>query len=186
MGTDRDEYGAGPCPCGNGMIQVDRCSPDHGWGGGSWFEAKLDCPTCQIAYTIYDEYHGNMPKLVLRADIDKREKATVAWHAKRNQIETAPEFQSAKAKIEKLVDAQPSMAAKHRMLSAAGLADRSLPGFRKHPAYRVDATRVAKAAHALGFGDAMLDKFTVELEAIWKESRFDPPAVETGIAGLEK
>jgi hypothetical protein len=32
----------------------------------------------------------------------------------------------------------------------------------------------------------MLDKLTVELEAIWKESRFDPPAVETGIGGLEK
>ena len=186
MGTDRDEYGAGSCPCGNGLIQVDRCSPDHGWGGGSWFEAKLDCLACQTTYAIYDEYRGKMPKLVLLADIDKREKATAAWHAKRNQIEAAPEFKSAKAKIEKLVDAQPSMAAKHRMLSAAGLADRSLPGFRKYPACTVDATRVSRAAHALGFGDATLDKLNVELEAIWKETRFDPPAVQTGIGGLEK
>jgi hypothetical protein len=185
LGTERDEYGSGPCPCGSGTIEVDVCSPDHAWGGGRWFEARLNCHGCRGTYSIYDEFRGEMPKLVLRADIEKREKATAAWHAKRREIEATPQFQFAKAKIDQLVSKQPSMAAKYRVLQTAGLADRSLASFRKHPAYVVDATRVAHASRSLGFADANLDKMTEELEKIWHESRFDPPAIQTGVAGLE-
>jgi hypothetical protein len=185
LGTDRDEYGKGACPCGKGTISVDHCSPDYPWGGGSWYEASLSCVNCQKAYAILDD-SGDKPKLVRKVDVAKREQATAAWHAERKSIEATPEFKAAKARIDYVVSMQRSMAAKHRVLRTAGLAHKSIGAFRKNPTYRVSATEVAEAARALGFPDASLDAMTEHLDALWEKTRFDPPAVRTGIPGLQQ
>jgi hypothetical protein len=107
MGTDRDEIGAGACPCGKGTITVDSCSPDHPWGGGHWYEARLHCAGCSKTHAIFDN-HGGKPTLVLRSDVAKKEAAAAAWHAKIKAIEATSEYKSAKALVEKMVSQQPS------------------------------------------------------------------------------
>jgi hypothetical protein len=109
-----------------------------------------------------------------------------AWHAKRTEIEATHEYNDAKSKIDQAVSLQKSMAAKHRVLVSAGLSDRSLPSFRKHPTYVISASRVAEACKRLGFPSQALDDMTAELEVHWQQGRFDPPAIATGIKGLEK
>jgi hypothetical protein len=185
MGTDRDEIGASACPCGKGTITVDSCSPDHPWGGGHWYEARLHCAGCSKTHAIFDN-HGGKPALVLRSDVAKKEAAAAAWHAKIKAIEATSEYKSAKALVEKMVSQQPSMAAKHRVLRAAGLNDSSIASFRKNPQYRFSGVSAARAMTALGSPNSALDAHAVELDGLWQAAQVDPPAIVTGIDGLAK
>jgi hypothetical protein len=182
MGTDRDEIGSGACPCGKGTITVDSCSP-HPWGGGHWYEARLRCADCSKTHAIFDNHDGK-PSLVLRSDVAKKEAATAAWHTKRKAIEASSEYNSTKALVEKLISQQPSMAAKHRVLSAAGLNDSSIATFRKNPQIRFSAGSAARAMTALGSPNP--DAHTAQLDVLWRAAQVDPPAIATGINGLEK
>ncbi len=183
MGTDRDEIGVGACPCGKSTITVDRCSPDHPWGGGHWYEARLHCAGCSKTHAIFDN-HGGKPALVLRSDVTKKKAAEATWHAKINAIEATSEYISAKALVDRMISQQPSMAAKHRVLRAAGLNDSSIASFRKNPQYRFSGISAARAMTAPGSPNPTLDAHSVELDALWQAAQVDPAMIVTGIDGL--
>lgn len=52
--TDRVTCYNKPCPCGEGVIIITECSPDHPYVRDSqtWYESKFNCETCKTEYKI--------------------------------------------------------------------------------------------------------------------------------------
>jgi hypothetical protein len=185
--SDCTEIGSGPCPCGKGLITVERCTPDHAWGGGFWYESHLACNVCRNDYAMLNP-HGDKPhRLVRRSDVDRRAAATKAWHGKLRAVESTPEFNVAKAKLDSVLAQQKSVAAKYRILHHAGLADMTEGTFRRRGGqYYLTASNAARAMAAIGMPVPALEAHTEEIRRLSEAMWFDPPAVATGINGLEK
>lgn len=56
MGTDRTEYIREPCPCGNGELYVDFCTPDHPWAppDAHHWEVGIKCKDCRDTYEFIE------------------------------------------------------------------------------------------------------------------------------------
>ena len=98
MGTDRDEIENGPCPCGKGLIRIDYCSPDHPWGGNSWYEADIDCAACVKTFAIVRNEQQQL-KLVRKSDLEKKDELVELWREKRHEIEASGEFSSLRSAV---------------------------------------------------------------------------------------
>jgi hypothetical protein len=185
--SDCTEIGSGPCPCGKGLITVERCTPDHAWGGGFWYESHLACGVCRNDYVLFDPHDDKPHRLVRRSDVDRKDAATKAWHDKLKAVEATPEFKAAKAKLEAVLQQQKSVAARYRILHRAGLADMTEGNFRKRGGrYYFTASNSARAMAAIGMPAPALEAHAEEIRRLSNAMRFDPPGVATGINGLEK
>lgn len=131
MGTDRHQMFSGPCPCGKGTLQVDRCEKDHPWAdpGQYWYEGSVHCDTCGPKYELRKV--GRRFGLFDRG-IDERNEARSreAWE-RRNQVLAGGKAQEYFKKFADLLDEQPSHAAKHRLLDGAGFYVPNIAKFRK-------------------------------------------------------
>jgi hypothetical protein len=181
------EIGSGPCPCSAGRITVERCIPDHPWSSGFWYESRLVCGICETQYVLLN-LHGDMPhRLVLRSDVEKKEAATMAWYRKLRAVEVTLEFIAARATLDAVLAQQKSTAAKYRILRQAGLIDVTEGTFRRRSSqYRFTASNAARAMAAIGMPVPALESHAGEIAVLAKAMEFDPPAVATGISGLEK
>ncbi|OKO87564.1 hypothetical protein AC629_13530 [Bradyrhizobium sp. NAS80.1] len=184
MGTDRDEIEAGPCLCGNGLIRVDRCSPDHPWGGGYWNEARIDCAECSQSYAVaYNE--KNEPRLVKQSDVEAQKALEKKWHDKIREIEASAEFQNLKSILDKAVSACKTKKDQHRLLTSAGITSGSYQTYLKNPHYRFTGLDALKAAATLSVKSPNLEKMAAELETARAAMRVDIPTVKTGMKNLE-
>jgi hypothetical protein len=185
--SDCTEIGSGPCPCGKGLITVERCTPDHAWGGGFWYESHLACEGCQKDYVLFDPHNNKPHRLVRRSDMDRKDAAIKAWHNKLRAIEATRDFQAAKCRLEQVLQQQKSAAARCRILHHAGLADMTEGHFRRTGGrYYFTASNAARAMASIGMPVPALDAHTEEIRRLSDAMDFDPPAVATGINGLEK
>jgi hypothetical protein len=136
---------------------------------------------------LFNPDAGQLHRLVKRSDIEKKNAATTEWHEKLQAVEATREFQAAKAKLDGLLQQQKSAAARYRMLHKAGLVDVTEATFRKRGGkYHFTASNAASAMAALGMPVPALEGHTEEIRRLAAAMRFDPPAVETRIGGLEK
>jgi hypothetical protein len=183
MGTDRDLWGAGPCPCGNGKITVMRCSPDHPWGGRAWFENSIECAECARNYTFAEsgKMQDDRSRLVRRQDVEEREDHRKEWRAKNAEILAMASAQQILAQAQSALDQERSVAAKHRLLSRHGLADGSVSTFRK---------RFSGSAHYLRGLSAWRLPRLMQLagrespEVVAALSEAEKINIKTGISGL--
>ncbi len=192
MGTDRDLWGTGPCPCGKGRITVVRCSPDHPWGGNAWFENSIECTDCARTYTFAESEKilDNRSRLVRREDVEEREDHLRQWRAKNADILAMPAAQQILAQAQSALDQQRSVAAKYRLLSTYGLADALESTFRKRFRSSTEFIRGLGAGHLprlmkmVGNKQPEIIAALSEAEKIWQRAQIRIPTVKTGIQGL--
>lgn len=122
MGTDRIEEYKGPCPCGAGELQIDYCTPDHGWPTATpfWYEGRIHCPRCNALYVI--QQRGGEFVLVERTKLDTQRHEEEKIRREISAVMVSGEVQAALDRIEDELGSQPSKAAVYRLLSGAGLA----------------------------------------------------------------
>jgi hypothetical protein len=96
MATDDcSEVGRGPCPCGKGMITVEKCIPDHPWAKESQarYTPALVCNRCEPKYAFFRaSVLTNKPRLVLCSDLERHNEAKQNWHRKLREIEASAVF----------------------------------------------------------------------------------------------
>ena len=181
MGTDRDEVGSGKCPCGKGLITVEKCSPDHGWGGSSWIEGHLSCAQCSQKYQIIEDSH--LPRLVLKSDVAARKAGEKKWGDALRAVQSSTDFTAVESLIDERLRAEPSKAAQHRLLLHHRMVVMPIARYRRE-GFRLDIHRVPNALKMLQIerpgllaAIAALDDVSAAIPKI--------PSVKPGIAGMQ-
>lgn len=182
MGTDRDEIARGPCPCGKGIIVVDRCSPDHPWGGNAWHEAGLQCTDCVKEFQVVSNHEG--PRLVRITDLQNQQALGEKVREKVVEIEQSAEFKHLKSIVESGLSTCRSLAAQHRFLEGAGLTTQSYQSYRRSPHYYLTPHNASRIANALQVSSPNLERMTTDLERRRDAANADVPSVDTGIRYL--
>jgi hypothetical protein len=120
MSTDVSERGRGRCPCGTGEIVVYLETPDHGWASGQWqrWWGEIKSSTCDEEFVVRTK--GGV-RLVRRSDLDERERRIEEWRRECNLVIETAAVQNLFMKLVNGLNAQPSIAAVWRCLSAWGL-----------------------------------------------------------------
>jgi len=185
---DCSEAGRGPCPCGQGEIVVERCTPDHAWVKAHQvsYNSHLDCSACGSRYTFFSKYGNEPERLVLRTDVERRESYSQAASAKRQEVASSSEFKTLEKDVTNWLAQGKSAAARHRMLVSAGLSGgMPLQRFRKS-GFTFDERHVLPALDALKVDLPTLKALALEANRLWGLAFQDPPAIKTGIPGLEQ
>lgn len=185
--NDCSEIGRGPCPCGEGLITVEWCIPDHPWAKESqaWYRSKLVCENCEEEYGFFGRSHGKPDRLVLISYLEEIRRARDQWYQKLKEIESSPAFRALAVALDERLARERSAAARYRLLRDSGLAyGMSLPRYRRH-GYTLEPDGIASALQLLGIQSSELLAKQAEVERLWKQSQIVPPGIETGINGLE-
>lgn len=192
MGTDRSQAYHGLCPCGSGEIEIDFCTPDHPWPTKSnWFEPRMSCQACAAKYQ-FEEQNGQYG-LVERREIKGREKRYEAYKSARAELLASPEASEIISRFVQLLDAQPSMAAAHRLLASKKLVYDSYGTFIKRwrgaeswvkDHIGLQAESLLKFAELSGIENELISKAVSELKKLWLE--YERPLPFHGGAILDK
>lgn len=183
MGTDRIEAYRGPCICGTGEVVINYCTPDHPWPTQSkWFETSVTCDSCSTEYDLVEQ--NNQFVFVSKSDV-KRQKGLWAEYSRRSDdLMKSVETRRLLEDLEGLLDAQPSMAACHRLLRAHNLVYESYGTFRKRwnrgaewVRRNVRASNLDKVLDLLGKMDPTISRELSELEALWNQYKAPLPVV---------
>lgn len=183
------EIGKGPCPCGKGVITVEKCVPDHPWAKESQasYTPALVCKTCEPTYAFFGhDFLSGKKRLVRRDELERHREAEKNWHRKLRQIEASSEFKELARRLEARLALDKSAAARYRTLSAAGLARTMSIGQYRKRGYKLSALDVSEAMEFLEFNAPELAKLATEANQFAVERHRDVPAIKTGISGLEK
>ncbi|HEC92374.1 MAG TPA: hypothetical protein ENI51_05180 [Candidatus Atribacteria bacterium] len=130
MGTDRLEIYQGQCPCGKGKVKITFCTPDHPWPTQSkWFETSILCKDCSRRYSLLEQ--ENHFVFVEKEEQRRREEYWREYSRKSDALLSSPDVVALLQELERLLDAQRSMAACHRLLHAYQLDYYSIGTFRK-------------------------------------------------------
>ena len=174
-----------PCPCGAGFIHVDLCTPDHGWGGGHWYEGSIDCGLCEREYALDQRYPTDVPRLVTAVDMKRRENYLAEWHEKSRALKSDPQTQQILSRFATRIDQEKSVAAKYRFLRATGLVNGTEGTFRRHFAgatnfaNQLSASALTNVLRAINEENSDLTARVDELEKLWKNAHVELPIVAT-------
>ncbi|MGQ5288508.1 hypothetical protein ACULN0_04000 [Pectobacterium actinidiae] len=127
--------------------------PDHSWVRESQihYTGRLDCPVCSETYVVQNDYSAP-PSLVRREDVKKYEAAAARRQAVEREIATSEEAQRLIPRIVSAIDAQKSIAARHRALQHYRLSNESLGTYRRRPYGGGDAVRKASGKRLAEIG----------------------------------
>ena len=186
-GYDCDEIGRSSCPCGEGEIVVEHCTPDHMWARASQsiFRNSLICTKCELTYVFFSRDPGSKARLVLKEDDERIGDAQSAWHKTLLDIQNSEIFQELTASLAHVLSEQPSAAAAHRLLRRARLTNDSLYQYRKH-GYRLSPLYANAAAKLLVVDDDELAALVYQEREYAERMSETPEAIVTGNNGLEK
>ncbi|NWH05629.1 hypothetical protein [Desulfobacter latus] len=129
MGTDRELEYEGPCECGEGKYIIKFCEPDHGWSNNFWYEYTIQCKRCAEKYEL--DQRGNKFYLVEKKELERKQKQLEKCQKKSHELMTTEKVKKILEKFITHLDALPSMAAIHRLLSYEKLECCSVATFRK-------------------------------------------------------
>jgi hypothetical protein len=191
VGTDREVEAKGPCPCGLGEIVVYRCTGDHPFAsGGHWWEDKITCPLCAKEYALGYDDPGKAPALVLRSEIIARENRLQAWHEQTEALMASPEVKELIGRFVQSLEAEPSTAAKYRLLRKHNLVNSSQATFtRKFAgcviyAATLSPSDLSNVMSVLGHSDSILISRVQAIDATWSAVKAPLNPIKTGISGL--
>ena len=180
-----------PCPCGNGTVVVLDCMPDHPWARASqrFLKSSLDCNECAKVYLIEDRSRFDLGPVVIveRASVKAREQLLTKWHETGKEILASPKGKGLIQKFIDLLDAQPSMAAMYRILSANQFYVSSIAKFRKSVQgpggvadfvkRHHDASDFPRMIAALEMSDLELEKAVQDLDELWNAASAPLPII---------
>lgn len=180
-----------PCPCGKGTVEVLNCIPDHPWARASqrFLKSKLDCDECTKIYVIDDRSGFDLGPVVIveRASVEAREKLLTKWHKTRKEIWASPKAEALIQNFIDLLNAQPSMVAMYRILTAHEFYLSSLPNFRQSVQgpggianvvrSNFDASGLPQMMAALETSDSELEKLVEGLNDIWDAAHAPLPII---------
>jgi hypothetical protein len=181
------EIGRGPCPCGNGIVTVEKCIPDHPWAKESQasYTPALVCSACERKYAFSGPHIlSGRRSLVLRKDLEGYQDARSHWHATLRKIEATEDFKKIANALNDRLDIEKSGAARHRILVSAGLTHDSIGQFRRH-GFHLSSLNIREAMKLLAYQSAELERLADEADVYAERMQRDMPPVKTGIAGLE-
>jgi hypothetical protein len=174
MGIDHDIMAEGPCPCGQGAIEVERQTPDHSWPSGQWvkWSADLKCALCRERYAFVGL------TLVHKADAEAHFERLSRLRQAEEALTKLPIVPELRRAIAHALDAMPSKAARHRWLNERGLASETYATFSKHwrggtewALYGVRSRNLVEVASALGIDPAPVNEHLALIaglrEATW-------------------
>lgn len=132
------------CPCGKSTITITASSPDHPWARASQtnYSTTIDCSECSQNWVVYQESFNNQPAIVLRKELEIRNAARAKYQAASDAIKQSEQATRLLPKIVSSINDETSMAARHRKLTAFGLARESYGTYRKHPYGGEEAIRL--------------------------------------------
>ncbi|MBN2230875.1 MAG: hypothetical protein JW779_14905 [Candidatus Thorarchaeota archaeon] len=132
MGTDRIREYDCKCKCGKGTVEIDYCTPDHGWPTATpfWYEARLKCANCSVKYEIHQQDDDFV--YVSKQDIADRKVLQAKVDAKNVTLLNSPRVQAMRSRLIQFLDSRPSKAAIHRTLQSIQLSSCTIQTFRKH------------------------------------------------------
>jgi hypothetical protein len=120
MGTDRTTLYSKPCPCGQGQVTVDHCSPDHSWPTGSeWYEKQLRCDACKEEYVLkeYRRHFFLESRQKHEADENMREQIQAA----EREFMATSEIKRMLVEFQSMLDGVKSNASRWRILRQYGM-----------------------------------------------------------------
>ena len=130
MGTDRFNEFSGACPCGNGTLEIMSCSDDQVWSSTPpWYETSIQCPTCSQTFSIQRRDKNFF--LIQNEYLEKTKALSNEARSLRVALMKTTNVVALLGSLIVLLEKQPSMAATHRLLCAAGLEQPSIATFRK-------------------------------------------------------
>lgn len=144
MGTDRTEIYSSSCPCGNGEMVINSCTPDHGWPTRSkWMETDISCPECSKQYEliIQDQQYILVKKSDYKAAHETARIIEKDIGSIFTEIQVMPETKAVVIQFTDMLADQESMAARHRLLISSGLEHSSIATFRKRWVSEADWVR---------------------------------------------
>lgn len=171
---------------------MTRSEPDHGYVRTHQigYAGKIRCGPCAQRYEIRDGEFSEFPWLVLRSEARLQRAAATTLAELEMEVEGSEAAAQLRARIVAEVDGQPSMAARHRVLTQFGLARESVWTYRKRPYGGEEALRWAGAAllaqigavSEMGKVDAsQFGRWAHELEKLEERVRkLEPAPVKTG------
>ena len=172
MGTDRTRIFDGPCPCGNGKIVIDHCTPDHGWPVANpvSYEARIACAACKKRLEI--EQRGKAFVFVERAQLEAQAGTVATIGTELDGIMQEQKVQSALDQAKVVLDSQPSKAAIYRLLNANDL---------------VHSTQATFTRKWLGAASWMLHEVRpANVTRYFKIAGIDLPEISSQLSELEK
>jgi hypothetical protein len=114
-----------------GKVTVDECTPDHSWPTGPkiWYESHLSCPACAKTYSV--RQIGNQFAWVRLAVLKAKDAELEAVYDVGRKMDACKSVVEAKGMaIQQLKQARTG-AACHRILSQAGIEDRTYRAFQR-------------------------------------------------------
>lgn len=131
MGTERDTVYECPCMCGRGKFHIDFCNPDHGWPTSTpfWYEFFIKCTSCDQVYEL--QQYENHVVVVEKKEIEKKKQIADESHRRWKLLLGSLEVKKLLKDFIFLIDSQRSLAAIHRLLTAARLDHSSIATFRR-------------------------------------------------------
>lgn len=192
MGTERSVEFEGPCLCGKGRFEIDDCAVDHGWPTSrpQWYEPRINCPACRERFDL--QKRGKAFVLVEQVNLRERRAREEAVDRMAKRIMAHLEMEAVVAQLAAMLEAQPSVAAKFRLLRGAGLEDGTEGTFRRHwqgaGTWIRRTMRVALLERAFELVGASIEPIAPmlnelqQLEALAKE---EPPAFGQPVHVLE-
>lgn len=188
MGTDRSHEFTGPCICGNGTLEIEHCTPDHGWPVATqeWYETNISCASCRATYEL--QQLGKAFYLVAKTELAKIEAKKEELYAAEKKLLGEAKAVGVLSALAQLLDNQSSLAAAHRLLSSASLEHSSLATFRKRwgggtawVGAHISGYGVGKVLTLLDIHNPVLVSAVTHLEQLKMESNLPPTPIEPPI-----
>jgi hypothetical protein len=171
MGTERMAEFIGPCPCGEGILEIEHCSPDHGYSVSvpEWYETYVRCTVCSPTYNL--QQFGKTFNLVAKSEVAQINAKSRECSEFATKLGAAAQAKGIMSAMVALLDNQTSAAAAYRIAAAAGLSYSSLPSFRKR--WTGGAALVSAFASGYNVGKML------------KVLKIDDPELQAAVANLE-
>jgi hypothetical protein len=185
MGTERWVCETGPCPCGQGTIEIEQVAPDHGWAQTIDYHPSLRCDACSKDYGF-----AGMT-LVRKADADAYHVAFRAYYEAKAETDRLPILDEMRRLLAPVLEAMPTKVARHRWLREHGIESQTYGTFIKHwdNAERwvqsgVNRYNMLAVAAALGVDPSPIHKHEARLAWLRAERYQMPEAIPTSLKGL--
>lgn len=191
MGTDRSQEFTCPCVCGKGSLEIEHCTPDHGWpvARQEWYETNIACTSCRSIYEL--QQIGKAFYLVAKTELVKIEAKKGELHAAEKKLHGEAKAKGVLSALAQLLDNQSSLVAACRLLASASLEYSSLATFRKRwgggTAWvytHISGYSVGKVLTILDIHDPELESAVARLEQLMMESNLQPTPIEPPVYEL--
>jgi hypothetical protein len=185
MGTERWICETAPCPCGQGTIEIEHASPDHGWAQETTLSPRLLCAACDELYAF-----ANM-RLVRTADAESYYAAQERYQLAKAALDNLPMLDKLRSALVPVLEAMPTKVARHRWLLEHRIVGSTYGTFLKHwdkadrwVRHGVNRYNMLEVAVAVGADPTPILEHQALVDKLQSERFFEMEAIPTGMRNL--